>query len=188
MKHNRKVQTWTIISVVVCIVAIVYLTQNFFKVETVVKSAGAAGPLFSVLLYGILSLTPIPSDPLSVLNGAIFGPFWGTFYSWMGNNLAASIEYFIGKGIGEITDFEKNKKKLPFGLGKFPADSYLFLIFARAIPGYGGKIVSVVGGMYKVPFWKYFWTAAISNLLGSIAYSFGGYGLVKLLWSPAATR
>lgn len=171
--------------VVVFIVMIILFLRNFLQIETVIHSAGIAGPLISVFLYAILSLTPIPSDPISVLNGAIFGPFWGTIISWMGNNLAATVEYFIGEGIGQIADFEKNRKKLPFGLGKFPADSYWFLILARAIPGYGGKIVSVVGGIYKVSFWKYFWTAAVSNLLGSIAYSFGGYGLVKLLWSPS---
>ncbi len=185
MKPKHRFKIWTVVSIVVCIVGILYFANNFLKVETLVRQAGIAGPLISIFLYGLLSLTPIPSDPLSVLNGALFGPVWGIIISWMGNNLAATVEYFIGKGVGEISDFEKKKKNLPWGLNRFPADSYWFLILARAIPGYGGKIVSVVGGIYKVPFWKYLWTAIAANLLGSIAYALSGYGLLKLLWSPA---
>jgi uncharacterized membrane protein YdjX (TVP38/TMEM64 family) len=96
----------------------------------------------------------------------------------MGNNLAAVIEYFIGMGLGKIADFEKQRSKLPFGLGKFPADSVWFLICARFVPSFGGKIVSITGGVYKVPFGKYLWTAMVSNIFGSIVLALGGYSLL----------
>lgn len=97
---------------------------------------------------GILSATPIPTDPIVILNGAFFGLWVGILVSWMGNNLASIIEYYIGRGLGEIANFEKIKSKLPLGLSKFPADSVWFLLCGRFIPQFGGKIVSLTGGFY----------------------------------------
>lgn len=163
------------------ILLIVIFAKDFKNIEQHIPRTGIAGPLFSILLMGILSATPIPTDPIVILNGAIFGPWIGVLVSWMGNNLAAVIEYFIGKGIGQLADFEKTKKNLPFGLGRFPADSVWFLFFGRLIPQFGGKIVSLMAGFYHVPFFKYLWTTVLSCLLGSVVLAVGGYSLLHTL-------
>jgi uncharacterized membrane protein YdjX (TVP38/TMEM64 family) len=163
------------------ILLIVLFAKDLKNIEQHIPKTGIAGPLFSILLMGILSATPIPTDPIVILNGAIFGPWVGVLVSWMGNNLAAVIEYFIGKGLGQIADFKKNKKSLPFGLDRFPADSVWFLLFGRLVPQFGGKIVSLTGGFYHVPFGRYLWTAALSNLFGSVLLAVGGYSLLHTL-------
>lgn len=157
---------------------LIFFKQDFITLEKLIPATGIAGPLFSILLMGILSATPIPTDPIVIFNGAVFSPFVGILVSWMGNNLAAAIEYFIGKGIGSLTDFDKQKRHLPFGLDKFPADSIIFLIFGRFIPQVGGKIVSLAGGAYHVPFGRYMWTTVVSNLFGSVFLSLGGYTIL----------
>jgi len=170
-----------ILTFLVPIGLIFFFARDIVNIERHIPKTGIAGPLFSILLMGILSATPIPTDPIVILNGAIFGPTVGVFVSWMGNNLAAVIEYFIGRGLGQIADFDKQRKKLPFGLGKFPADSVWFLLFARFVPQFGGKIVSITGGVYRVPFGKYLWTAILSNLFGSLLLAIGGYSLLHSL-------
>lgn len=169
------------ITFVLPIFLIIYFRQDFEAIEKKIPTAGVAGPLFSILLMGILSATPIPTDPIVIFNGAIFGPVVGVLVSWMGNNLAALIEYFIGRAIGQIANFDQKKKRLPFGLEKFPADSVMFLIFGRFVPQIGGKVVSITGGVYKVPFWKYLWTAILSNLFGSVLLAVGGYSVLHNL-------
>ncbi len=160
------------------IALLIFFRKDFKTLEQLIPTTGFAGPLFSILLMGILSATPIPTDPIVILNGALFGPFIGVLVSWMGNNLAAVIEYFIGKGLGSLADFNQQKKHLPFGLDKFPADSAIFLIFGRFVPQVGGKIVSLAGGAYHVPFGRYLWTAVVSNLFGSVFLSLGGYSIL----------
>jgi len=163
------------------IAAIIFFKNDIKYFEKFISSSGLLGPLFSIFLMGILSATPIPTDPIVILNGAIFGPWIGVVVSWMGNNLASIIEYFIGRGLSEIADFEKIKNKLPFGLNRFPADSVWFLLCGRFIPQFGGKIVSLTGGFYKVPKLRYLWTAILSNLLGSMLLAIGGYSLLHIL-------
>lgn len=160
------------------IALIIYFRNDFKAIEKMIPSAGIAGPLLSILLMGVLSATPIPTDPIVILNGALFGPFVGILVSWMGNNLAAIVEYFIGRGIAQIADFDKQKHNLPFGLGNFPADSAWYLIFGRFVPQFGGKVVSITSGMYRVNIWKYLWTSVVSNLFGSVILALGGYTIL----------
>ena len=180
-RTSKLIEAWglIILAFVTSVILVLFIARHSSTIESSLQTVGIFGPIISILLYGVLSITPIPSDPLTVINGAIFGPIAGSFISWLGNNLAAMIEYFIGEKIGMASNFEKNRKKLPFGLGKFPVNSIWFLIFGRFFPEFGGKIVSVTGGLYKVPIWRYIWTAAVANLFGSIIFAFGGYQLTR---------
>ena len=181
--QNNKIRNYflALLSLIIPLFLIYLLASDINSVERVISTAGITGPLASILLMAVLSLTPIPTDPIVVLNGALFGIFVGAFVSWIGNNLAAVIEYFIGRGLSSITDFDHHKKKLPFGLAEFPASSPWFLIFGRFIPQFGGKLVSLVGGFYRVNFSRYLWTAALSNLIGSILFAYGGHILFTIL-------
>lgn len=171
----------TLITFIVPVLLIIIFARDFKRIEHVIPTTGIAGPLVSILIMGILSATPIPTDPIVILNGAIFGPFIGLLVSWVGNNLASVIEYNIGRALSSIADFETQRRRLPFGLADFPADSPWFLIFGRFIPQFGGKIVSLTSGVYKVKFFRYLWTAALANLVGSIFFSYGGHLLLSLL-------
>lgn len=168
-----------IISFTLPIILIVVFGREIKNINNLIPATGIFGPLLSIFFMGILSATPIPTDPIVILNGAIFGPIYGVLISWMGNNLASIIEYFLGRGLGQIVDFEKAKGSLPFGLGRFPADSVWFLLFGRLIPQFGGKIVSLTGGFYRVPIKRYLWTAILSNLFGSILLAVGGSSLLN---------
>lgn len=179
--QNKKTITLqiTLLTVGLSIYASYIVAKDEEAIKTFLASLGIWAPLVTILIYGILSLTPIPSDPLTLLSGALFGPTQGIFISWMGNNFAALVEYYLGKGVAIISDFEKKKKDLPWGLDKLPANSPWFLIGGRFVPGFGSKIVSVFAGVYNVGVWRYIWTAAASNIVGSALYAWGGAGLVN---------
>jgi len=170
-----------VLSVGLSAAAAVYVTRHVSVLEAFILRIGFLGPLISIVLQTIFGASPIPTEPLTMINGALFGPLRGAFYSWVGYMLASMIEYFIGTRIGISANFAEQKEKLPFGLGQFPADSPWFLTLARIVPGYGPKMVGVVGGMYHVPLWRFVWTAAIPNAAGALAFAFGGHGLKALL-------
>ncbi len=133
-----------------------------------------------LLVYLLLSVTPIPTEPVALLVLAWRGPLAAILMATLGNTLAALIEYYIGGSIGDLTDFEKKKEKLPFHLGRLPIKSPLFQICARMLPGFGPKFVSVAGGMYQVPLITYLWTATLANLIGAAVMVGGAYGVFHL--------
>lgn len=171
----------TVASLVASLVLIFYLSRHLDGAENLIRSAGWGGPILAILIYGLLSLTPISTDPLTLVSGALFGPFIGVLVSWMGNNLASFLEYFAGRAFSAVADFDEKRRQLPFRLGELPADSPYFLIFARFIPAYGGKIVSFVAGVYHVPLFIYTWTTVLTNFFGALLLSLGGYSLLKIL-------
>jgi uncharacterized membrane protein YdjX (TVP38/TMEM64 family) len=180
---RRKLQQWVplVLSIGLSAAAAVYVANHVAALESFIARIGIAGPVISIALQTAFGASPIPTEPLTMINGAVFGPLRGAFYSWVGYMLASVIEYFIGTRIGQASHFEAQREKLPFGLGRFPADSPWFLTLARIVPGYGPKMVGIVGGMYHVPVWRFIWTAAVPNAIGSLMFAFGGHGLKTLL-------
>jgi len=156
-----------------------WVARHFGITEDWVKNAGAWGPVVAVGLYILLCFTPIPSDGITVLCGVLYGWGYGVLISWIGNTLAAMVEYFVFRDVRTVTQFDAQKKKLPKWLQKWPVNSFWFLFGVRFIPGFGGKLVSIMAGMYKVAWWRFLWTAAVANVLGSFVYILFGWGLVS---------
>ncbi len=178
----KKAQTLVIVllAFALSIALVTYVADHPATVETFMRHIGIWAPVASIALYAALGVSPIPSEALSMINGAVFGPLLGTLIGFAGNMVSATIEYGIGASLSNVTDFEARKEHLPLGLGRFPADSVWFLIFGRMVPGYGGKLVSVIGGVYRVPLWRYLWTAAIPTLVGTAIFVVGGFGLMRV--------
>jgi uncharacterized membrane protein YdjX (TVP38/TMEM64 family) len=180
---NPKSKALTIIIIVVTVILIVVflLSKDLNQIRDFIHRSGWIGLLVSVLLYAVLGASPIPSEPLTVLITTSIGPIAATLVTGIGNLLSALIEYYLGHKISDVADFDKRKEKLPFGLGKMPVDSPMFLIGARMIPGYGPKFVSLIGGMYRVKMWRYIWTTAIATFAGAALFAYGGFGIMNLM-------
>lgn len=178
-KKNNKLGT--VLGVILFIIVIYFLSKHSHLITEILHDSGAWAPIVAVILYPLLAPTPITTDPITVIMGVTYGPLMGAVIAFFGNNLAALVEYYLGSKIGTAANFKNSREKMPFGLGKLPADSTGFLIFGRMIPGYGGKIISILAGTYRVPIKKYIWTTAVTNFLGSAILAYGGFGLVETI-------
>ena len=176
-RDTRTVRNLLLIVLGVLLLAL-FVSRQMEQVRQFIRAGGWWGILFSLILYGLLGASPIPSEPLTVFISTVYGPLPATLIAGSGNLLAALVEFFIGVKVGDVANFEERKSKLPLGLGKMAVDSPIFLIGARMLPGYGPKFVSLIAGIYHVPLWRYTWTTAFSTLLAAFAY--GGSQLVNL--------
>jgi len=173
--------TVSVLGIGLAILILYLVAKNIHDVEVIIAKAGLAGPLVAIMLYGLFAPTPVSTDPITIVSGAMYGPIYGTAIAWMGNNVAALVEYFIGRHIGETTKFDKEKKKLPLGLDKLPINSVPVLTLGRMIPFYGSKVISILAGMYKVPIKRYIWTSAVINFTGALMLSYGGFKILDFL-------
>jgi uncharacterized membrane protein YdjX (TVP38/TMEM64 family) len=165
---------------VLILIVILILSRNIDSIREYLLSSGKFGLVICIGLYGLLGASPIPSEPLTVLLSALYGPLYITIVATLGNLLAALVEYYIGRKIGDVSDFEKRRKMLPFNLGRFPTDSVVFLIVARFLPGYGAKFISILSGIYHVHLWRYIWTTVLSTLIGAAIVAYAGFGILNL--------
>ena len=183
MDRNQNVKSIVglAIMLIILIVIVVSFSRELQVVGNFIRRMGWLGWLVSILIFGLFGATPIPSEPVTVLITTIFGPASTAVITALGNLLAALVEFSIGTRVGGVTDFNKLREKLPFGLNKVPVESPVFLILVRMIPGYGPKFISIVSGIYKVPILRYIWTTAIATTIGALVVSFGGHGILSIL-------
>ena len=181
--NKRNLLTWILLlgSIGLSVTVIIFARDHENQIAAVIRRVGLLGPVVVIALYGLLGASPIPSEPLTVINGVLFGPFLGTIIAGTGNTLAAIVEYFIGSKIGDAADFEEKRHDLPLGLGRLPVDSVWFLLGGRMVPGYGAKVVSIMGGLYGVSMWRYVWTTALPTFIGAAIFAYGGFEVLKLL-------
>ena len=176
---------YTLLTLVVIILALIgayaFVTNEMDWVRDFILHSGPLGFGLSILLFGVLGATPIPSEPLTIFLSTIYGPLLAMVATAIGNLLSALVEYLIGKNLGKLTNFKEWKQKLPFGLGSLPVDAPAFLLGARMLPGYGSKIVSLVAGFYHVPIGLYTWTTLVAITLGAALTAYAGYGVLTLL-------
>lgn len=181
MGRKKLEKLLTLLGFAVGIGLLYLIAKNLTDVEEIITKAGFAGPAVALVLYAIFAPTPVPTDSITIVCGGMYGLYYGSAIAWMGNNIAALVEYFIGRHIGKNTDFDREKEKLPLGLGKLPINSIAVLTLGRMIPFYGSKIISLMAGMYGVKIRRYIWTSALINLSGAIMLAYGGSKLLELL-------
>ncbi len=181
MSERRKTAFWSIIGILITGIVVYFALKYFDDLEAFLISVGVFGPLVSLGLYALLSITPVNTDSLTLVNGLVYGVLAGTLIASVGNTVAALIEYYVGLKVRDVSGTEGQTFTVPVIKKKFPVRSWVFLIFGRFIPGYGGKAVSIIAGMYKVPVWKYVWTAFVANAIGAFMFAYGGFLLRNLV-------
>ena len=158
-----------------------FLYKDLGQVKEFIGRSGRWAFIFSVLLFGLLGASPIPSEPFTVVITGLFGPFQAMLITILGNTISGLVEYYIGTRIGDAADFENRKANLPLNLGKLPADSPIFLLVGRMIPGLGPKTVTLVSGVYRVNLGRFLWTGAITTSLGAAIIAYGTSGIFSLI-------
>ena len=130
---------------------------------------GAWGPaaVIGTMVVAIL-VSPIPSAPIALAAGAIYGHLWGGLYVLTGSEIGAIAAFAIARFFG----YDLLHKWFGDQLGRGLAGSQNFLmgtVFAsRLLPFISFDIVSYAAGLTSLSFWRF----AIATLAGIVPASF----------------
>lgn len=122
------------------------LTPDGFQLA--VKSLGFAGPLLYIVgLTVSVVISPIPSAPLAVVAGAIWGPVLAGIYSVIGGFLGSLIAYFLGRTLGRSAIKALTGKIIYFS--KKRGEIYLgwFIFITRLLPVLSFDLISYAAGI-----------------------------------------
>jgi uncharacterized membrane protein YdjX (TVP38/TMEM64 family) len=180
-KQFSSKKLWELVSLALVVILFYLIFKETSKITQFLLEAGPLTPVLTIICLILLGPTPIATDPIVILMGLTYGPFWGMVIGAIGNTGAMFVEYYFGSRLAEIFEYEKGKEKLPKFIQKFPIDSWVFLIFGRMIPGYGSKIISLIAGAEKVSIKTYLWTSALSGIFGAFVLSYGGSEILKFI-------
>lgn len=160
--------------------AILRLLEHLGGPHGIWERFGMFAPMISTPLHSMVALSPVPSDPLAIANGAVYGFWLGAALSWTGWWAAAMIQFFVARRLGRDWDVAGHIQKLPSWLRRFPVGHPAFLIGVRLVPVAGGHIGSIVPATMGVPAARVAWCAAVAIVPGAFLSAAIGVGLMRL--------
>ena len=134
-------------------------------------AAGVWAPLAFILIYAAGVCLFIPGTLLTALGAAIFGPYWGFLYVWVGAMLGAAGAFLIGRYLGRefaASLIGDRLKKYDDAIERngFATVLYLRLVYFPFTPMNFGM------GLTKVRFRDYLWGTGLGILVGTFIFTF----------------
>jgi uncharacterized membrane protein YdjX (TVP38/TMEM64 family) len=134
------------------------------SIEFWLERMGIFAPLVYIIVYIICTILIVPSTPLNMSGGAIFGLVWGTIWTTLAAVLAAIIAFIFTRTIGKDFALEKMAGRWE-AIDAEIRQGGLFYIFAiRLLPLIPYGIVNFAAGLGSISFRDYF----IGTLLGTV--------------------
>lgn len=130
---------------------------------------GSWGPVAVVgLMFVAILVSPIPSAPIALSAGAIYGHFWGALYVLAGSEIGAIAAFGIARFLGYDLLRDWFGDRLTRGL--VGSQNFLMgtVFVSRLLPFISFDIVSYAAGLTSLSFWRF----AIATLAGIIPASF----------------
>ena len=141
---------------------------------------GIFAPIIYVALYIVATLLILPSTPLNLTGGAIFGVWWGTVWTTIAALIAAIAGFVFTRFLGR----EYMKRKLVRRWDAVDAEirqGGLFYLFAiRLLPIIPYGIVNFTAGLTSIKFSDYFLGTLFGTLPGILPFVLMGAGLTQL--------
>lgn len=147
-----------------------------------VGQLGVWGPLaIMIMMIAAIVMSPIPSGPIAMVAGAIYGPLWGTVYVVLGAEAGALIAFGIARLLGyEVIHRWSRIRPMLDWLGKERSQTGLMLVVfaSRLVPFISFDAVSYAAGLTPLAFWRFL----IATLAGVVptAYLIAMFGEVLI--------
>jgi uncharacterized membrane protein YdjX (TVP38/TMEM64 family) len=186
---SKRIATIKAVALVAFIAAAIYVVR-FTHVKdllardvlgNLLETVGFWAPVVFMLIYTVGVCLFVPGILLTVLGAAIFGPYWGFLYVWMGAMAGASVAFWIGRTLGR--DFAasligERLKKYDDAIERngFATVLYLRLVYFPFTPMNFGM------GLTKVRFRDYFFATSFGIIVGTFIFTFF-VGTIKDVWA-----
>jgi uncharacterized membrane protein YdjX (TVP38/TMEM64 family) len=158
--------------------------KDYLTAETLgglLDRAGIWAPAAFILIYAVGVCLFVPGTLLTAIGAAIFGPYWGFLYVWVGAMLGASAAFFVGRGLGRefaASLIGDRLKKYDNAIERkgFATVLYLRLVYFPFTPMNFGM------GLTKVRFGDYFLGTGLGIIAGAFIFTFF-FGTLKQVWA-----
>lgn len=183
-KLAKKVIGIALISVVFAALYFYFLEFNVAAVKDFVAGFGVIAPLVLILVVAFKPvLFFIPSMGLTVVAGALFGPFYGTIYVALGAACSTIVAFMLARKFGRerALRFIKKSERLLKLDESMENNGFRTILFMRAV-NIPWDIVSYSAGFSAIRFRDFYLASLILILPISFVYTYFG----SSIWEPGS--
>ena len=166
-----------IILVLIFSILYIYLHQSgnlnyFYEIKGLrsqLVQLGSFGPFLIILLMaGAIVMSPIPSAPIAITSGLLYGHSWGTVYILIGAELGALIAFSISRLLGHDVMQKRFGDRIKSKWLNSNNHLMFVVFFSRLIPFISFDIISYAAGLTKISYIQF----ALATLAGILPASF----------------
>ncbi len=179
------------IAIVVIIIALLIIFQNYLNIESMLAliesiRENPLAPLIFIIIYAVSVTAIVPASALTLISGPLFG-FWpGLLLTIIGSNLGCHLSYWIAKYLGEgtVKKFIKSGSFVEEAKKQIDNNGFLFMMYARLIPLFPFAAVNYLSGIIGVKYRHYTIATFFGMLPGSFVYVYLGFSLTDIGENP----
>jgi uncharacterized membrane protein YdjX (TVP38/TMEM64 family) len=185
-KHRATVKIFLLGVFILTALALIWLTPviTYLSAESLgvlLEKAGLWAPLAFIGVYAAGVCLFVPGSLLTGLGAAIFGPYWGFLWVWIGAMIGAGLSFFIGRTLGRefaasLVGGKLRKYDDAIENNGFATVLYLRLIYFPFTPMNFGM------GLTKVRFRDYLSGTGLGIIVGTFIFTFF-IGTLKDIWA-----
>ncbi len=176
---KKLVIIFTFICVVMTAVILYFMADiDSEKLSIWLAQQGKLAPIIYTLLYIIGTILLLPSTPLNISGGVLFGLYQGTLWSSLGAIIAALITFGFTRTIGRDLVAQKLGDKWKAVEADIHHQGFLYLFAIRLLPILPYGIVNLVAGLTPVTWRDYTLATIFGTILGLMPFiAIGSYGM-----------
>ena len=158
--------------------------KDYINIQTLssfIDSSGIWAPVVYILIYAVGVCIFLPGTLLTGIGAAVFGPYYGFIYVWIGAMIGSSGAFFIGRTLGRdyaATLVGEKLKRYDNAIERngFATVLYLRLVYFPFTPMNFGM------GLTRVKFMDYFLGTGLGIIVGTFIFTFF-IGTLKDVWA-----
>jgi len=156
--------------------AVIYRDQlDAAQMKAILNDAGAAAPFLFMIIYIIGTVFFLPGSVLTLLGGALFGPYWGTFYNLTAATIGAMLSFLVARYLASEWVAQKTGGRMKQLINGVESEGWRFVAFTRLVPLFPFNLLNYALGLTRISFSQYSIATYICMLPGAIAYTYLGY-------------
>lgn len=144
-----------------------------------VTKLGIFAPIIYIFLYGIGTILLLPSTPLNVSGGLIFGFQWGLFWTAIAAIFAAIISFIYARFLGQNWVRQRFGNYLQTLDGAIEKGGMWYIFAIRLLPLIPYGIVNYGAGLTSVTGRDYIFGTVLGTIPGILPFVMMGSGLAE---------
>ena len=149
--------------------------------DSIVQFIENSGPLVYILaplFMVVVAVLPIPAEIPAMLNGMVFGPVVGTFITWSGAVVGATVSFELARRYGRPLGERLVKAEALARADRLVLSAgWPGMLMLRLIPTVAFTLVNWAAGFTPIRRWTFIWTTAVGIVPGCLVFTVSGSGL-----------
>ena len=155
--------------------------QTVERVVAQIRSWGHWAALGSVALMVAHSFLPFPSEIITLANGMVFGPLWGSLITWVGAMLGAIGTFGLVRLLGRPFVHRMLSERQLRQLSEWSSvQGGVALLIGRLIPLIAFNLLNYAAALTEISLWTFIWATGLGILPLTVLLNVFGDGMLRM--------